>query len=147
MTEDQATKIAAMVSELGKLRADFKHNPTQAAVQRMRDICRADHAEDACFLALGVMVEASDNPVMALVDITLSCASLLSVFHREADTRRVSRSEVLKALAETAAKLDDGSGDKLRDLLAKLRDIIDCASAAKATTGSDDSSGGKQGAN
>lgn len=135
MTDHQVLKIAAMVSELGKLRVDSKM-PTDEQAAIIRDTCGLQTATDALYLSLGVVLEAAlptaDGVARPMLDLALVVASLMAECHRERKVRRVTRGEVLRMIAD-AADREDATIGRINDGLSAL---IEAASVKPAKPGS-----------
>lgn len=132
MTDDTATKIAALVAELGRLRTEISVEPTEAQAARMRTVCTGKQAADALHMALGVVLETTDNVAGVLVDITLLCAAVLAPLHKDnVNGHKVSRAEVLRRLAVSA-----DSSDKLRNTIDDLLNLIGAPRPSESKPGS-----------
>lgn len=119
MTDDLAVRIAAMVSELGKLRTQVKAIPTDAQAEVMREVCSPNHARDAMHLALGLVVETTDVVARPLVDVMMQIAGLLAPLHKDSVNRKVSRADVFRMMADLAEREDSARSivDSLKALL------------------------------
>jgi hypothetical protein len=132
MTDDTAVKIAALVAELGKLRTEIAVEPTDEQALRMRTVCTGKQAADALHLALGVVLETTDNVAAVLVDISLLCAAVLAPLHKDnTDTHKVSRAEVLRRLATSC-----DASDKLRGTIDTLLELIGAPRPSESKPGS-----------
>lgn len=107
MTNDTATKIAALVAELARLRDEVKSLPTDEQRAQMRTICTAEQAGSACMAAMGMLAVAEGNIARELFDVVMLATKALALVHKDADKREVSSSEVLRALADHLDKSEE----------------------------------------
>jgi hypothetical protein len=119
MTDDLALRIAKLVAELGQLRQHVRSIPTNAQVDLMKPMFTAEDAENALSLTLGLLTEVATTPARAMLDSILSISGALSVIHRDARVRRVTRSEVLRMIADLADR-EDASIDRAEALAERL---------------------------
>jgi hypothetical protein len=149
MKADLAVKIAAMVSELGKLAAEYDAPPDDDAIDIIADTCTPENAAAAVTLSLSVMMtsglanlspDGKRLPVALLNTIEL-CANALTLMHTDSKTRRVPASEVLRMVA---THLERTSG--LESVLDAVRSITGNSPLVRVPR-PDEGGNGKPGAN
>lgn len=115
MTDDTVTKIAALVSELGKLFADCDvPTPQQSAL--IRTLCSPQHGMSAVRVALGVAVECTDHAAAPLYETILMAAASMAPLHKSGT---MTRAELLRSLADSVEQADKMVA-RLRELMGKL---------------------------
>jgi hypothetical protein len=119
MKDELATKIAAMVSELGKLRTSAGTEPSDAQARTMRGICSAQHAQDALHLALGMVLETATPVAAPLVDLMMLCAACLAPLHKDNADRKVTRGDILRRIADASDEEDEATST-----LKRLMEVI-----------------------
>jgi hypothetical protein len=119
---DVYTKIAALVSELGRLRSSIRTLPTDADTAPIRQLVNAHDAEDALSVVLACVYETAAKPAAPLLAFVETVANMLAVMHKDADKRRVTPAEILRMCAD---HLDDKATsrtkatDEIVDLIKK----------------------------
>lgn len=158
MTNDTATKIAAMVAELGRLGAELSsEGPSVETQQVIADVCSPENAAVGAHIAVSTLLTSClrargelDPRYLpsALMALLKTIATSLSLLHREAASRKVGIGEVLRVFADQFDR-----EDKVRGGLDALLDEVERITGVKPIVvrppaGSTDGNGGsKPGAN
>jgi hypothetical protein len=144
VTNDLALKIAALVSELGKLRNEITEKPNDEHQALMRSVCTGSAAGDAMLLASAVLIETSSSPARHFFDMILFLGKAMTFLHKDAAVREVSTGEVLRMIADTSDR-SDAEVKRMTNTLKELIDGVKAAVGGVAVVGG--SSGSKPGSN
>jgi hypothetical protein len=117
MTNDLATKMAALTAELGKLAAEHDGTPPGPEQQAIvKQHCTSRDVRSAITICLAMLVETSEKPGLDLSNLAMMVAQSLTLLHKDAGTRRVTAGEVLRYLATVADRQESGLEELLNSL-------------------------------